>query len=62
MKGMDYEIIATLGPESSSEPVWMDLLTAGASSFRLNTSHLSLEQIEHWLDRLLPFLKGARSL
>jgi pyruvate kinase len=56
MKGMDYEIIATLGPESSSEPVWMDLLTAGASSFRLNTSHLALEQIDRWLDRIRTFL------
>ncbi len=55
---MEYEIIATLGPESSTEPLWLSLISAGASSFRLNTSHLSLEQIEHWLYRLLPFLKG----
>jgi pyruvate kinase len=54
---MEYEIIATLGPKSSTEPLWLSLLSAGASSFRLNTSHLSLEQLEHWLHRLLPFLK-----
>jgi pyruvate kinase len=54
---MEYKIIATLGPKSSTEPLWLSLLSAGASSFRLNTSHLSLEQLEHWLHRLLPFLK-----
>ena len=55
---MEYKIIATLGPKSSTEPLWLSLLSAGASSFRLNTSHLSLEQLEHWLHRLLTFLKG----
>ena len=54
---MDYEIIATIGPESGSEKVWTSLLAAGASSFRLNTSHLSVKQVTRWLDRALPFLE-----
>lgn len=61
MTGMDYEIIATLGPRSSSEHVWTALLSAGATSFRLNTSHLSMKQLERWLDRIQPFLKAQGS-
>lgn len=53
---MDYEIIATLGPASGRADQWRELLAAGASAFRLNTSHLELEQLRTWLDRLEPFL------
>lgn len=58
---MDYEIVATLGPKSSSERMWEALLCAGATSFRLNTSHLSLEQVGEWLDRMKIFLKERDS-
>jgi pyruvate kinase len=58
---MDYEIIATLGPKSSSKSLWIALLSAGATSFRLNTSHLSLRQIEQWLERIQAFLKAQDS-
>lgn len=48
---MDYEIIATLGPASAAEAAWHAMLSAGATAFRLNTSHLSLEQLSEWLAR-----------
>lgn len=57
---MDYDIVATLGPGSDTEAAWQAMLAAGVTSFRLNTSHLSLPQLNHWLDRLTPFL-SARS-
>lgn len=53
---MKYEIIATLGPSSDTEPTWSAMRSAGATAFRLNTSHLSIEQLHSWLDRLTPFL------
>jgi pyruvate kinase len=34
------------------------MLDAGATAFRLNTSHLSLLQLQHWLARLAPFLSA----
>jgi pyruvate kinase len=53
---MNYDIVATLGPSSNSPAIWQDMLEAGATAFRLNTSHLSLAQLQDWLDRLTPFL------
>ena len=53
---MHYDIIATLGPSSAIPDIWQALLAAGATAFRLNTSHLTLPQLAHWLDRLDPFL------
>lgn len=47
-----YEIIATLGPASTREEDWTALLNAGATQFRLNTSHLTVEETIGWLDRL----------
>ena len=52
----NYEIIATLGPASDVEEAWRSLLAAGATSFRLNTSHLTLNQLWVWLERLIPSL------
>jgi len=49
---MKYEIIATLGPSSSSARCWRELLAAGATAFRLNTSHLSLGELSIWLDKI----------
>ncbi len=51
-----YDIIATLGPASAEEEIWRGLIEAGATAFRLNTSHLTLPQLEGWLARLDPFL------
>ena len=51
-----YEIVVTLGPSSNNAPSWQALLDAGATAFRLNTSHLSLSQLQRWLDQLDPFL------
>jgi pyruvate kinase len=53
---MNYHITATLGPSSQSEVTWQSLLSAGATAFRLNTSHLSLDQLDAWLEHLCPFL------
>jgi pyruvate kinase len=52
---MEYEIIATLGPGSDNAAVWQAMLAAGATAFRLNTSHLSLGQLTTWLEKLDPF-------
>lgn len=56
---MDYQIIATLGPSSQAESTWAALLEAGATAFRLNTSHLTLDQLGPWLDRLGPFVAAT---
>jgi len=49
---MNYSVIATLGPGSSEPTLWADMLAAGATAFRLNTSHLNLHQTLDWLKRL----------
>jgi pyruvate kinase len=56
---MDYQIIATLGPRSQDEATWQAMLSAGASGFRLNTSHISIDDLRGWLGRLQPFLAGS---
>jgi len=55
MNSRDYEVIATLGPASRDETIWDGLLDAGVTGFRLNTSHLSLEELEEWLERIYTF-------
>lgn len=59
---MNYDIVATLGPSSSTPAIWHDMLNAGATAFRLNTSHLSLAQLHDWLDRLAPFLSALKPM
>jgi pyruvate kinase len=53
---LEYQIIATLGPASQEVETWRAMLAAGASAFRLNTSHLSLPELDAWLGRLEGFL------
>lgn len=53
---MDYQLIATLGPKSDGETTWQAMLAAGVTGFRLNTSHLSLPQLEAWVERVGAFL------
>jgi len=53
---MNYQIVATLGPTSATEATWRRMLAAGVTGFRLNTSHLSLPQLEAWVERLGAFL------
>lgn len=48
---LDYEIVATLGPSSEGEAIWDALRAAGATAFRLNTSHLDLPQMRRWVER-----------
>jgi len=52
---MNYDIIATLGPSSTHETIWREMLSAGVTGFRLNTSHLNIEELSGWLDRLSCF-------
>lgn len=49
---MPYDIIATLGPASRAPASWQAMLNAGATAFRLNTSHLTLDQLRAWLTDL----------
>ena len=56
---MDYDIVATLGPASNTEALWRAMLDAGATAFRLNTSHLTLKAIDEWLDRLDAFRRST---
>jgi len=49
---MRCEIVATLGPASRAPVVWQAMLDAGAAAFRLNTSHLALDQLHAWIDQL----------
>lgn len=57
---MDYEIIATLGPASNQPGCWQAMIAAGATSFRLNTSHLTMAGLWEWLDRLSPWMNQDR--
>lgn len=50
MIAKDLEIIATLGPSVSDKI--QELILAGATAFRLNCSHLSYDQLSHWLEDL----------
>lgn len=52
---MNYQIIATLGPGSAEEDTWRLMLAAGANSFRLNSSHLTLDELAAWLEKLEAF-------
>jgi pyruvate kinase len=53
---MRYSITSTLGPSSADESTWRNLLSSGTTSFRLNTSHLNLDELMGWVDRLKTFL------
>jgi pyruvate kinase len=53
---MRPELIATLGPSSATTATWRAMLSAGVTGLRLNTSHLSLEALPGWLERLQSFL------
>ena len=55
---MTYDIVATLGPASEDAAIWDGMVAAGATAFRLNTSHLTLEDLGRWLERLGPFLES----
>ncbi|MFP4431142.1 MAG: pyruvate kinase [Spirochaetaceae bacterium] len=49
---MEYKVVATLGPATARPESWWELRNAGATGFRLNTSHLLPEETEEWLSRL----------
>ena len=54
-----YGVIATLGPGSNTEAIWQAMISAGATAFRLNTSHLDLHEITLWVDRIGSFLSSV---
>jgi len=49
---MTYDVVVTLGPESADARMWRNLLEAGATAFRLNTSHLTLDGLNSWISKL----------
>jgi len=57
---MTYEIIATIGPASSTPELWQDMIAAGATQFRLNSSHLSVPQVVEWVEHLRSFFAQRR--
>lgn len=58
---MNYQIVATLGPSSSTPDIWRKMLTAGVTAFRLNTSHLNLTETLAWLEQLFNFFQNDES-
>lgn len=58
---MEYEITATLGPNSAHPGIWAEMLRAGATSFRLNTSHITSQDLVDWLTRIHTFRRQARA-
>ncbi|RPJ81921.1 MAG: pyruvate kinase, partial [Acidobacteria bacterium] len=47
---MSFQILVTLGP--ASDALLEPLMDAGASAFRLNTAHMSLEKITLFAQRI----------
>jgi pyruvate kinase len=54
---MPYAIVATLGPSSAEPRLWAGMQAAGASAYRLNTSHLTPPALAVWLQRLAAHFK-----
>lgn len=52
---MQYSITATLGPSSMSEEVWREMISIGVTSFRLNTSHMTADEVEEMVKRISEF-------
>ena len=50
LKNSRYQIIATLGPSTKNKID--ELINAGTTGFRLNCSHLSLQELSRWLLKL----------
>lgn len=55
---MNYTITATLGPASRQAPLWKEMFSSGTTSFRLNTSHISIEELSEWTESLSSFLEA----
>ncbi len=49
---MNYDIIATLGPASAAPADALRLSQSGANRFRINTSHLDVEETVTWVEQL----------
>ncbi len=57
---MRYDITATLGPASREENTWEAMLQCGVTAFRLNTSHMNLNEVQPWLERLARYAGHTR--
>ena len=53
---MNYEIIATIGPVSRRPEALAAMMAAGVSAFRINTSHLCVEDFGEWELRVTTYL------
>lgn len=51
----DYEIIATIGPKSLDEILLEEMIGCGVTAFRLNTSHITIDQLNDLIDRYYSF-------
>lgn len=49
---MKYERIVTIGPGTNAPGMWVDLVDAGATRFRLNTSHMTPDTVERTVRRI----------
>lgn len=49
-------VVATLGPATATVSAARALATAGATAFRINTSHVAPPEIQRWLECLAPLL------
>jgi pyruvate kinase len=49
---MTYARIATIGPGTDNPAMWTALVDAGATRFRLNTSHMTPDEVEETVTRI----------
>jgi pyruvate kinase len=56
---MKYDIIATLGPSSQEPEIWEQMIRVGVTTFRLNTSHLTLDQVHQWSQEIQSFFRSS---
>jgi pyruvate kinase len=54
-----YEVVATLGPATASPEHAVELVRAGATALRLNSSHIAPDRLREWVDALLRVVGGT---
>jgi pyruvate kinase len=57
---MEYEIVATLGPSSQTPEIWERMIRTGVTAFRLNTSHLTLDRLQIWIQEIQSYFRTAK--
>ncbi len=58
---MNYSIISTLGPCSQTDSIWEAMLEGGVTGFRLNTSHMTVDELLQQLNVLEMFFSNRQS-